>query len=176
MTYSTRETGVRGVTLIGLPGSGKSTVGVQLAKLLVRPFIDTDIELQNWIGDSLQSYLDEHGVQALRRAEAACIQQLSIQGHVVATGGSAIYDDAAMKHLSRSSTIAFLEIDYPTMLDRLGDFSHRGIAADLDEGLRPVFDERQALYAHYAQMSVDGSGQVAEVVDRLLGQLVVNKD
>ncbi len=159
---------MKGITLIGLPGSGKSTVGVQLAKILARPFLDTDIELQTRIGCSLQAYLFEHGVNALRQAEADCIRQLSLSGQVIATGGSAVYDDEAMKYLSASSSMVFREIDYETMLERIGDYSQRGIAADLSTGLIPMFEERRELYLRHAQISVDAARPVEEAVNRIL--------
>ncbi|MEQ9587946.1 MAG: shikimate kinase [Parvibaculaceae bacterium] len=168
------DSGKNGVTLIGLPGSGKSTVGVQLAKVLARPFVDTDIELQTSIGCSLQTYLSERGIDALRQAEADCIQQLTLCGQVIATGGSAVYDDDAMKYLSNSSAIVFLEIDYETMLERLGDFSQRGIAADLSSGLMPMFEERRALYLRYGTFSVDAMRSVSDVVNQITNELTIS--
>ena len=157
----------QGITLIGLPGSGKSSVGVLLAKEVVRPFLDTDIELQARIGDSLQRYMDANGVAALRAAEGACIRALSLNGQVVATGGSAVYDSAAMRHLSRHSHIVYLEVGFETMIQRIGDFSNRGIAADTSGGLEQMFNERIELYRRYADHTVDAEVNIRDVVSQI---------
>ncbi len=160
-----------GYTLIGLPGSGKSTVGVQLAKSLARPFVDTDIELQQRIGESLQAYLDNYGIEALREAEAACICSLKIKGHVIATGGSAVYSDEAIAYLSEHSRLIYLQNSYESMIDRLGNYAGRGIAADLSHGLRPMYEERIELYRRYADVVVDANNVVPDVVAEILDNL-----
>jgi len=155
-------------TLIGMPGSGKSTLGVQLAKTLVRPFLDTDIQLQNRLGVSLQAYLDEFGVRALRQAEAECIAALDVQRHVIATGGSAVYSDTAMSFLRTHGQVIYLQISYASMCERLGDYAQRGIAADLARGLRPLFEERLPLYERYADVVIDADRSVPVVLEALL--------
>ncbi len=158
----------QGITLIGLPGSGKSSVGVQLAKVMARPFIDTDIALQTHLGMTLQDYLDTYGVDALREAEGECIGSLALDEHVVSTGGSAVYHTGAMVHLARQSRIVYLSVTYDTMLRRLGEFSTRGIAADLSQGLWPMYAERIALYQRFAQVTVDANRPLEAVVRAVL--------
>ncbi len=153
-----------GYTLIGLPGCGKSTIGVQLAKSLVMPFVDTDITLQASLGVSLQCYLDEHGIKALREAESRCVLSLDVANKVIATGGSVVHSQQAMAHLCDSSQIVYLEVTFATMMARLGDYSDRGIAADLSLGLRAMYDERVRLYAKYADRTVNGDQSAHEVL------------
>ena len=156
-----------GITLIGLPGSGKSTLGVQLAKSRAQDFLDTDIELQKQIDAPLQVYLDQFGIDALKLAESNCICNLAPQNCVVATGGSAVYSADAMAHLGQFGSIVYLEISYATMMERLGDCADRGIAADLSEGLQPMFEERVGLYRRYAQIVVDANPSVPQVLQSL---------
>jgi len=153
-----------GYTLIGLPGCGKSTIGVQLAKSLVVPFVDTDITLQADLGISLQCYLDKHGIKALRDAETRCVIGLDIAHKVIATGGSVVHSRQAMAHLCESSPIVYIEVTFATMIARLGDYSDRGIAADLSLGLRAMYDERVRLYAKYADRTVNGDRSAPEVL------------
>ena len=160
-----------GCTLIGLPGSGKSTVGIQLAKAIVRPFVDTDIELQRTIGMSLQQYLDRFGVEALREVEAECVCALELAGYVVATGGSVVYSEDAMTSLKSQSKIIYLEVSFATMTDRLGDYGDRGIAADVSSGLERMFEERVRLYEHFADVTVDANQSVPAVLENVLQEL-----
>lgn len=153
-----------GVTLIGLPGSGKSTIGVLLAKALVLPFVDTDIQLQSRLNMSLQNYIEKHGYMALRAMEESYILALMPKGVVISTGGSAVYSQPAMRHLSSHSDIVFLDISLPTMTSRLGDFSTRGIAADLSGGLGQLYAERLPLYQQAAQHRIDAHQSVEQVV------------
>ena len=151
------------ITLIGLPGSGKSTLGVLLAKALGVPFIDTDILLQEQLHCILQKYIDTHGFMAMRRQEAELIRQLAKVPCVISTGGSAIYGDAAMRHLASFSTIYYLRIGFALMQTRVGDYSMRGIAFPKDGSLQSMYDERLPFYERFAHVSVDaGDNQSAE--------------
>ena len=162
------EPRLQGYTLIGMPGSGKSTIGVVLAKHWVRPFVDTDIQLQNDLGMSLQTFLDQRGIEGLRRAESECVLGLSPAGHIVATGGSVVYSEAAMRFLREQTRVIYLQLSYENMCSRLGDYAQRGIAADLSGGLRPMFEERQPLYERYAEIVIDANQSVPEVLADLL--------
>jgi shikimate kinase len=161
----------QGVTLIGLPGSGKSTVGLSLAQALKRPFVDTDLELEKQLGTSLQSFLNSNGVESLRNAESQCVRKLSLAEHVVATGGSLVYDSEAIRLLSRIGLIVFLDVTYETMLSRIGDYSSRGIASDLRYGLKPMYEERLALYKSGAELVVDANSEVEKVVNQILNRM-----
>jgi shikimate kinase len=160
------------LTLIGMPGAGKSTVGVILAKNLGLGFIDTDVLIQINRQKTLQQILDESDHLNLRAIEAEEILKLNVSRHVIATGGSAAYSDAAMTHLQRISTIVFLEVSFAEIERRIRNFATRGIAKAKDQTFRELFDERQVLYKRYADLAVscdglDLEGAAAEIVRRI---------
>ncbi len=158
---------MQGVTLIGMPGSGKSTNGLLLAKAAALPFVDTDIELQIYLGQPLQSYLDAEGFRALRAQEERCILQMPLSRSVIATGGSAVYSTAAMARLRTMSTLVYLHISFEIMVERLGDYSHRGIAAPTEAGLFEVYSEREPMYAGLAQHRLSGDQPPDTLVNQL---------
>jgi shikimate kinase len=143
------------LTLIGMPGAGKSTIGIILAKNMAMGFIDTDILIQINHQKSLQQIMDESGHLHLRTIEEGEILKLNIEGHIIATGGSAVYSDAAMTHLGRISTIIFLDVDLATLRKRIHNFDTRGIAKAEDQSFEDLFAERRRLYKKYAHMSID---------------------
>lgn len=162
------------LTLIGMPGAGKSTVGIILAKELSFSFIDTDVLIQINRQKSLQQILDESGHLNLRKVEEAEIVKLDVDRHVIATGGSAVYSEKAMAHLKRISTIVFVEVDFDEIERRIKNFDTRGIAKAKDQTFRQLFEERQTLYRRYADFRVDGNrisqeelaGQIAAIYRR----------
>jgi shikimate kinase len=156
------------LTLIGMPGAGKSTVGIILAKNLSLGFIDTDVLIQQSQQKSLQQILDESDHLTLRTIEAAEICKLNVENHVIATGGSAAYSDAAMTHLRKSSTIIFLEVSFAEIERRIHNFETRGIAKAKGQTFKELYDERQVLYKKYAELTIrcDGLNQ-EEVVHRI---------
>lgn len=148
----------RNLVFIGMPGSGKSTVGVLVAKRLGLGFVDTDLLIQQEAGRTLQEIVDRDGYQALRKIEEQVLLNLDVQGHVISTGGSAVYSDAAMKHLKADGTVVFLDIPLDVVIERIGDYSLRGISRRPDQSLAELFDERFALYTRYADVTVKGAG------------------
>jgi shikimate kinase len=144
------------ITLIGMPGAGKSTVGIILAKVLSFGFIDTDVLIQINRQKSLQQILDESDHLNLRRIEEEEILKLNIEQHVIATGGSAVYSEKGMAHLQKISTIVFLEVDYEEIARRIKNFETRGISKVKGQTFRELFQERQALYQRYGEILVDG--------------------
>lgn len=143
------------LTLIGMPGAGKSTIGIILAKFLSYGFIDTDILIQINRQKSLQQIIEESGYLNLRQIEAEEILKINVDHHIIATGGSAIYSEQAMQHLRDISTIIFLEVGYEQLTQRIHNLSTRGIASAKDQTFRELFDERQILYKRYGQLTVD---------------------
>ncbi|WP_432822481.1 shikimate kinase, partial [Trichloromonas sp.] len=142
------------LTLIGMPGAGKSTVGIILAKALSFGFIDTDVLIQTSRQKSLQQILNESDHLTLRQVEEEEILKLDVDRHVIATGGSAVYSEKGMTHLKRISTIVFLEVDYAEIRRRIRNFDTRGIARAKGQSFRQLFEERQALYRRYAEIRV----------------------
>lgn len=158
----------RNLIFIGMPGSGKSTVGVLAAKRLGMGFVDTDLLIQEKAGRTLQEIVDQDGYQALRHIEEQVLLKLSVENQVISTGGSAVYSDAAMRHLKANGTVVFLDIPLDVVIQRIGDYSLRGISRRPDQSLSELFDERFALYSRYADITVKGEGltqdQVCEAV------------
>jgi shikimate kinase len=149
--------GKSNIVLIGMPGAGKSTVGVILAKLTSRDFVDTDLLIPISQRRSLQDIVDREGPMALRRIEEDVILGLDCHNHVIATGGSAVYSDAAMTYLKAKGIAVFLEVDLPALQSRIHDFDTRGLAKRPDQTLSDLFDERSGLYAKYADIRLDCS-------------------
>jgi len=160
------------MVLIGMPGAGKSTVGVILAKLTSRDFIDTDVLIQISQGRLLQDIVDTEGHMALRRIEESIILGLDCDHHVIATGGSAVYSQPAMDHLRSNGIVVFLDVDLPTLETRIHDFSTRGLAKRPDQSLSELFEERIILYRKYADITVDCLGfsheeVCAQIIERV---------
>lgn len=147
------------LVLIGMPGSGKSTVGVLLAKRLGLGFVDTDLLIQEEAGRTLQAIVDQDGYEALRRIEEQVLLKLDVQHKVISTGGSAVYSARAMEHLKNNGTVVFLDIPFDLVIQRIGDHSMRGISRRPDQSLEELFDERSALYTRYADLIVAGQGR-----------------
>jgi len=152
------------IVLIGMPGSGKSTVGVILAKLAGRDFVDTDVLIQKEQGRSLQDIADQDGYLKLREIEEKTILKLECRNHVIATGGSAVYSHTAMTHLKADGIAVFLNVDLQTLLARVKDFETRGLAKRPDQGVADLFSERHILYRKYADVVIDCEGITHETV------------
>lgn len=164
---SARRTGAS-VVLIGMPGAGKSTVGVLLAKHLGLRFVDTDILIQQRTGRRLQQILDEDGYRELRRLEEEAILALDARGAVVATGGSAIYSERAMRHLATGGAVVYLEAGCDLLAARIDDYERRGIANPGGQDFEAIHRERTPLYRRHADAVVAVGGrtqaQVAQAV------------
>ena len=143
------------LTLIGMPGAGKSTVGIILAKNLSFGFIDTDVLIQINQQKPLQQILDESDHLKLRTIEEHEIMELNIRNHVIATGGSAVYSTNSMSHLLNISTVIFLEVSFEEIRRRIHNFKTRGIAKSKDQTFRDLYNERQSLYKKYAEIIID---------------------
>lgn len=150
--------------LLGMPGAGKSTVGVLLAKRLGYDFIDSDVLIQLQEGDVLQEIVDRHGYQALRRIEQDVLLSLQMTRTVLATGGSAIYSEPGMAQLETNGTLIYLQAPLQTIEQRIADFSTRGIARTPTQDLAAIFAERTPLYERYAEITVDATAPPDEVM------------
>jgi shikimate kinase len=142
------------LVLIGMPGSGKSTVGVILAKKTSRDFVDTDLLIQRSQKRKLQDIVDHDGYAALRNIEERILLDLCVHNHVIATGGSVVYSDQAMAHLRSDGLVIFLDVDLATLESRISDFSTRGLAKRPEQSLPELFDERFGLYTKHADITI----------------------
>ena len=145
-----------------MPGAGKSTIGVLLAKAIGYDFIDTDLLIQRQAGMTLGDYLHNRGYQALRQLEAEVIQGLNATSSVIATGGSAVYSDEAMYHLKASGYVIYLQCALDVLDGRIASMSDRGIAAPTGQTLADVLAERTPRYKHFADVTVEVSNRDAE--------------
>jgi shikimate kinase len=152
-----------------MPGVGKSTLGVLLAKELGLEFADTDILIQTREGKTLQQILEDSDFLSLRRIEEEVLLSLHPARKVIATGGSAVYSDAGMRHLKRSALVVFLDLPLPQIRQRIHDFDSRGIARAPEQSLEQLFDERRELYLRYSDRQVDCRRQSPQqLVEKLL--------
>jgi shikimate kinase len=160
------------IVLIGMPGAGKSTVGVMLAKLTCRNFVDTDVLIQSSQVRPLQDIVDREGHLALRAVEEQVILQFDCRTCVIATGGSAVYSPAAMAHLKQQGMVVFLHADLPVLEARVHDLDTRGLAKRPDQSFRELFEERVPLYEKYADVTIRcGRLTHEEVCARIIGEL-----
>ena len=145
------------IVLIGMPGAGKSTLGVVLAKIVKKSFIDADLLIQDQCDKTLQKIIDEKGPDGFIEIEGQVLSGIEAHNCVIATGGSAVYSDEAMRHLAEIGTIVYLQISYESLLARLGDLQERGVVLKGGVGmsLRELFDERKPLYEKYAEITVN---------------------
>ncbi len=145
------------IVLIGMPGAGKSTLGIVLAKIVNKDFIDADIVIQNQCDKTLQKIIDACGPEGFIEVENQILSDLKAENSIIATGGSAIYSDEAMAHLAEIGTVVYLKISYDQLVSRLSDLQARGVVlkGGIGMSLRELFDERRPLYEKFAEITVD---------------------
>lgn len=161
------------IILIGMPGVGKSSVGVILAKILGYRFIDSDLIIQETEGKLLHEIISSEGLDGFIQVENRINASINCEKSIVATGGSAIYGEEAMVHFKEIGTIVYLKCDYDTIADRLGDLAARGVAMRAGQTLKDLYEERVVLYEKYADIVVDESGcrSVRETISKLLQKI-----
>ena len=159
------------IILIGMPSCGKSTLGVLLAKKLGYEFIDSDLCIQKKHGKLLHELIAEHGNEGFLAIESEVNCAMDAQNAIIATGGSAVYSEAAMRHLATLGKIVYIHISYEEMEARLGDFAHRGVVMPAGYTLRDLYNERAALYERYADLIVSGEGGMPAVIERIAAHL-----
>lgn len=149
---------MQNIVLTGLPGAGKSTLGVILAKALGMHFIDTDIIIQDYTGQLLQEIIDTQGVESFLKIEEDCILSLTCSDTVIATGGSVVLREKAMKYLSSQGMIIYLAISFDEMVKRLQNITTRGVVLGRGQSLREMYEQRIPLYEKYADIRISCSG------------------
>lgn len=143
------------VVLIGMPGAGKSTVGVVLAKVVGHKFVDSDLVIQEQQGKLLHELITEHGMDGFLEIENQTNASLDMIKAVIATGGSVIYGKEAMEHLKEIGLVVYLKLSLESIADRLGDLKKRGVALKDGWGLKELYEERVPLYEKYADVIID---------------------
>lgn len=147
------------IVLTGMPGAGKSTVGVVLAKRLGYRFVDSDLVIQDRYGKLLHELIEEYGVEGFWKIENDVNASLDQRKSVIATGGSVIYGSGAMEHLRKIGTVVYLRLPYEEVVERLGDLNARGVTLREGQSLRDLYEERVPLYEKYAHMAIDCHGK-----------------
>ena len=163
----------KNITLIGMPGSGKSTVGVLLAKTLGYRFLDADLLIQQREGALLQDILDQRGVEGFLDVEEDVIRSLDCTGTVIAPGGSAVCREGAARRLKELGLVVYLHVPLAELERRISNITTRGIAMAPGQTLADVYASREPLYRKYADLTVDVTGQntLEETVAAVLEQL-----
>lgn len=160
-----------------MPGAGKSTVGVLLSKRLALDFLDTDLAIQVREGRSLQEIVDTHGYLRLREIEETVLLDVDPHARVIATGGSAVYSEAAMRHLASGSTVVYLDVAPQELRRRIRDYDTRGIARRPDQSFDELFAERRRLYERYADVRIECASLTQEdVLERVVAALISRGD
>ena len=145
------------IVLIGMPGAGKSTLGIVLAKIMNYDFVDADLVIQSQCDKTLQKLIDACGPEGFIQVENQILSDIRASKAIIATGGSAVYSDEAMRHLTEIGTVVYLKISYEQLVGRLSDFQERGVVlkGGIGMSLRELYDERLPLYERYAEVTVD---------------------
>ena len=160
------------IVLIGMPGVGKSTLGVVLAKELGYEFVDADLLIQKREKRLLKEIIADEGVDGFLKIENDVNAEIQADKTVIATGGSVIYGAEAMEHLKEIGTVVYLKLDYETLDSRLGSLKGRGVVLKDGQNLKSLYDERIPLYEKYADIVVDEQGlDLEETLDSILKKL-----
>ncbi len=150
------------ITLIGMPGAGKSTIGVVLAKVLGYQFLDSDLLIQKQEKRRLSEIIEEEGYQGFQDVENRVNASIEAENTVIATGGSVVYCEEAMEHLKSIGTVVYLKLSLNALSKRLGNLKGRGVLLKEGQTLSGLYDERTPLYEKYADIVIDEEGKDLE--------------
>lgn len=163
---------MKNIVLIGMPGSGKSTVGVLLAKMVGYDFVDTDILIQQQEGKKLYKIIEEDGLEHFKKVENEVNSKLNLDKTVIATGGSVIYGQEAMKNLIKLGTVVYLKVSKEELKTRIGDFKTRGIAMEKGKTFDDLYMERTPMYEKYANITIESEkNDLVETAKKIIGNL-----
>lgn len=165
------------IVLIGMPGVGKSTIGVILAKIIGYHFLDSDLVIQERENRLLHEIISAEGTEGFLKIENEVNASLQMERTIIATGGSAVYGKEAMEHLKEIGEVVYLKADYETIQKRLGNLRKRGVALKEGQTLKDLYEERCALYEKYADVIVDehGLGTEETIGAVLRGLKIINE-
>lgn len=164
------------IVLIGMPGCGKSTVGVLLAKSMLCDFVDTDLIIQNKYKKSLCEIINADGVEGFTEKENITLAELNCENSVIATGGSAVYCKEGMKNLKKDGIVIYLKLSVEEIEKRIKNIKTRGIAMKEGTTLEELYQERSALYEHYADIVINCHNTTAEeCVNMIIERVMSNQ-
>ncbi|NLY48429.1 MAG: shikimate kinase [Clostridiales bacterium] len=159
---------MKNIVLIGMPGAGKSTVGVILAKVMGMNFIDSDLLIQKKEGMLLKDIIEKKGLQGYIDIENEVNRAINADNTVIATGGSVIYCREAMEYFRNTANIVYIRLSYETISKRLGNIKQRGVVLREGQTLYDLYRERTPLYEKYAHYTIDGEGLgIEEVMEKI---------
>ena len=160
------------LVLIGMPASGKSTVGVILAKVLGKKFLDTDLVIQQRENALLCEIIRDKGVSGFLRSEEEAILSVNEENTVIATGGSAVYGEEGMKHLKERGIVIYLKVEKDELFKRLHNIKERGVVLKDGESLEEMYDNRTLLYEKYADIIIEeGQSSIEETIEKIQKEL-----
>ncbi len=160
------------IVLIGMPGVGKSTLGVILAKIIGYKFLDADLVIQEREGKLLREIIEERGVLGFMEVENEVNASLDCEKTIIATGGSVIYGKEAMNHLKEIGEIIYLKAEFEDINKRLSNLKGRGVVLKDGQDLKMLYDERTPLYEHYADFIIDETGcDIEQTITKILNVL-----
>ncbi|WP_372749407.1 shikimate kinase [Litorivivens sp.] len=156
------------ITLIGMPGAGKSTLGILLAKALAKDFVDTDVLIQQRQGCTLQAYQKAHGLEAFAQLEAEVVGALTLDNTVISTGGSVVYSREAMSRLAVHSVVVFIDVPLDVLQQRIHNMESRGIVQKPGQSFELLFQERWPLYEAAADIRIEADHHAMDAVLALM--------
>lgn len=152
------------VILVGMPGSGKSTIGVVLAKVLGYEFLDTDLLIQKQEKKKLSEIISSKGIDKFLEIENKVIESINAKNTVIATGGSAVYGQSGMEHLKEIGQVVYLKVAYDDLCCRLGNLKDRGVVLREGQSFQQLYAERIPLYEKYADIVIDEKNKYIRVI------------
>ena len=155
------------ISLIGMAGAGKSSVGVKLAKHLKFDFVDSDLIIEKKYGKSLRDILSQNGNKKYKEIEEGALLSVEFNQIVLATGGSAVFCDTAMEHIKENSIVIYLEVPYEDISARISNFSERGLLKRSDQTIQEAYKEREGLYQNCADYIVQNEGEIDSCLNKI---------
>ncbi|MGN0607430.1 MAG: shikimate kinase [Oscillospiraceae bacterium] len=162
------------IVLIGMPASGKSTIGVILAKVLKCRFVDTDLIMQDSTDKTLIDIISEKGMDGFIEFENDTVSKLKFRNTVIATGGSVVYGEQAMANLKKDGIVVYLKHRYEVIDSRLTNISTRGVVMHDGQTLQDLFNERVPLYEKYADITIEADGLSTEQTVEKISEIINN--
>ena len=169
----------KNIVLIGMPGVGKSSIGVVLAKVLGMAFIDSDIVIQQETGHTLRELIEELGTEGFLALEDRINAEIDAKNTVIATGGSAVFGVNAMEKFRKTGIIVYLAADYENLIGRFSDLDDRGVVHSEGQTLKDVFDQRSRLYEKYAHITVwqkSSDFRMEEIINTIIDNIKTTTD
>lgn len=164
------------IILIGMPGCGKSTIGVVLAKKLGYRFVDSDLLIQEQYGMTLERLIEQYGDKGFIDIENDVNKSIDISRSVIATGGSAVYGEEAMEHFKQIGTVIYIDIPTEEICERIGSLKERGVVSNGKTTIEEIFEDRKRLYRKYADITVRFDNRLLREAVEEIYELIVNKD